>query len=268
MKTSLSWLRDFVPGLPTPEADDPTIAALADTLSDLGLAVEQIERSGPGSEWDGIVVARIVELRSHPEADRIQLVDVVTEVDAEPLQICCGAWNLGVGDYVPLATLGTTMANGMTIERRKMRGQWSNGMLCSGEELGLTSGHDGIHLLEASDDDLGRPLGDALGIEADVVFDLDVTGNRPEAMSVLGIARDVAARLGLAFHEPQPEVPSTGSDRASELVTVEIVDAELCPRFGARVLRGVSTGPSPSWMAQRLVAAGMRPINLVVDISN
>ncbi len=268
MKTSLSWLRDFVPGLPLPTADDSEINALADTLSDLGLAVEGVERTGPGDTWDGIVVALITGLRPHPQADRIQLVDVITEPGSDSLQICCGAWNLSVGDFVPLATLGTTMANGMHIERRKMRGEWSNGMLCSGEELGVSSDHDGIHLLEGSEADLGRPLIDALGVEADVVFDLDVTGNRPEAMSVLGVARDVAARLGLPCHEPQPEVAEVDGPPASDLVGLDIIDADLCPRFGVRVLRGVSTGPSPTWMADRLVAAGMRPINLVVDISN
>ncbi len=267
MKVSLSWMREFVPGLPNVEASEETITVLADTLSDLGLAVEGIERTGPGASWDGIVVAKVVELRPHPEADRIQLVDVVIAPQAEPLQICCGAFNMSVGDLVPLATLGTTMPNGMEIERRKLRGEWSNGMLCSGSELGLSSDHDGIHLLSVDPDLLGAPLIEAVEVSDDVIFDLDVTGNRPEALSVLGVARDLAARMGLAFHDRTPEVDASNVE-VGDAASVVIAAPDLCPRFGLRVLRDVSMGSSPTWMADRLVAAGMRPINLVVDISN
>ena len=197
MKVSLSWLREFAP-FPT---DDPV--ALGEVMSDLGMAVESIERIGEG--LDGIVVARVLSLRPHPDADRIQLVDV-DRGDGESLQICCGAFNMSVGDLVPLATLGTVMPDGMEIARRKMRGEWSNGMLCSGRELGLGDDHAGILLLEDAPAP-GTPITDALGIVADVVFDLDITPNRPDAMSVAGVARDLAARLGLPFAiaEPQPE---------------------------------------------------------------
>ena len=256
MKVSLSWLREFAP-FPT---DDPV--ALGEVMSDLGMAVESIERIGEG--LDGIVVVRVLALRPHPDADRIQLVDV-DRGDGEPLQICCGAFNMSVGDLVPLATLGTVMPDGMEIARRKMRGEWSNGMLCSGRELGLGDDHAGILLLDGSPE-LGTPVADALGITSDVVFDLDITPNRPDAMSVAGVARDLAARLGLPFAIPEPVVEEVDADGPSPVV--DIVDPDLCGRFHVRVLTGVTVGPSPSWIADRLRALGMRSINNVVDASN
>ena len=138
MKVLLSWLREFAPF-----EGDPV--ALGDEMSDLGMAVESMDRVGEG--LDGIVVARVLDLRSHPDADKIQLVDVDAG-DGEALQIACGAFNMAVGDLVPLATLGTTMPDGMTIARRKMRGEWSNGMLCSEREMGLGDDHDGIMVLD------------------------------------------------------------------------------------------------------------------------
>ena len=257
MKVLLSWLQEFAPF----PSDDPV--ALGDVMSDLGMAVESIERIGDG--LDGIITARVLELRKHPDADKIQLVDVDTG-DGEPLQICCGATNLTVGDVVPLATLGTVMPDGMEIARRKMRGEWSNGMLCSGRELALGEDHSGIHILDPSLA-LGLPIVDALGITPDVLFDLDVTPNRPDAMSVAGVARDLAARLGLPFAIPEPQVDEVDGD-VSARTSVEIVDPDLCGRFHVRVLDGISVGPSPQWIADRLTAAGMRPINNVVDASN
>jgi phenylalanyl-tRNA synthetase beta chain len=256
MKVLLSWLREF-----TPAEGDPF--ELADTLSGLGLAVEEVTLLGRG--WDGIVVARVLALRAHPQADRIQLVDVDAG-DGEPLQICCGAFNMAEGDLVPLATLGTTMPDGLRIERRKLRGEWSNGMLCSARELGLGTDHGGIHVLPAELAP-GTPLRDALGVTEDVLFDLDVTGNRPDALAVVGVARDLAARLGSPFQLPEPAVPGK-APAVDDQASVRILDPELCPRFGVRVLRNITMGPSPAWLANRLVAAGMRPINVIVDISN
>src|SRR5688572_30133178 len=140
MKVLLSWLREFAPIELAPEE-------LGVVMSDLGMAVESMDRIGEG--LDGIVVARVLDLRAHPDADKIQLVDVDAG-DGEALQICCGAFNMAVGDLVPLATLGTTMPDGMKIERRKLRGQWSNGMLCSSRELGLGDDHAGIMVLAPS----------------------------------------------------------------------------------------------------------------------
>ncbi|HEX9682384.1 MAG TPA: phenylalanine--tRNA ligase subunit beta [Acidimicrobiales bacterium] len=258
MKVLRNWLAEFTP-LDGIDADE-----LGHLLSDLGLAVEQ--QVHIGSMLDGIVVAEVLELRAHPRADRIQLVDVDAG-DGEALQICCGAFNMSVGDRVPLATLGTTMPDGMTIERRKMRGEWSNGMLCAADEIGFGSDHGGIMLLDRSVE-VGQPMADSLCLASDVLYDLEVNPNRPDAMSVAGVARDIAARRRRPFEIPVAEPPLGSEGDASKLVTVAIADADLCGRFQARVLRGVGIGPSSATIAARLRLAGMRPINNVVDASN
>jgi phenylalanyl-tRNA synthetase beta chain len=256
MKVALSWLREFAPVT----GDAPFIA---EQLTDLGLEVGDLTVVGAG--LDSVVVARVLEVREHPDADKVRLVDV-DPGDGGPLQIVCGASNMVAGDLVPLATIGTVMPGGMEIAQRKMRGELSNGMLCSARELELGDDHSGILVLPA---DLrpGTPLPEALSLREDVVFDLDVLPNRPDALSVAGVARDLAARQGVPFHLPDPAPVESGSD-AGGLATVEILDPDLCGRFLVRILSGVQLGPSPRWMAQRLIAAGMRPINNVVDVSN
>ena len=150
-----------------------------------------------------------------------------------------------------------------------MRGVTSNGMLCSGRELGLSGDHEGLLVLsEVEGVGTGQPLTEALGIEADVVFDLTVEGNRPDAWSMAGVARDLAARLGLAFARPDPAPPVRTGPPVTGLATSVVEDEDLCPRMMVRVLLDVAVGPSPRWMARRLTLAGMRPINNVVDASN
>lgn len=256
MKVLLAWLQEFAP-----VDGDPN--EIGDQLSDLGLTVEEMSAVGGG--LDGIVVARVLDLRPHPDADRIQLVDVDTG-DGEILQICCGAFNMSSGDLVPLATLGTTMPNGMEIARRKMRGEWSNGMLCSSQEIGLGDDDDGILILDHGLE-VGTSLVEALEIRSDVLYDLEVNPNRPDAMSVAGVARDLAAWQGVPFALPDPVPVEVGGD-ATERLGVEVFDPVLCGRFVARVLDGITIGPSPRWLANRLTALGMRPINNVVDVSN
>ena len=261
MKVLLSWLREFAPIEGEP-------AELADHLSDLGMAVEEMRVLPP---LDGVVVARVAGLRLHPEADRIQLVDVELpgasgEGTGGALQVCCGAFNMTEGDLVPLATVGTTMPGGLEIGERRLRGQLSQGMCCSAAELGLGDDAEGIMILPG-DLELGAPLMDQLGLAGDVLYDLEVNPNRPDAMSVAGVARDLAARLGVPFRIREPAVGETGED-ISTVASVEIIDADLCGRFGVRVIRDVSIGQSPLWMQLRLVLCGMRPINAVVDVSN
>ncbi|MCY4162971.1 MAG: phenylalanine--tRNA ligase subunit beta [bacterium] len=257
LKVLLSWLREFAPDIAgTPEY-------LAETLSALGLATEEITHLGQGLE--GVVVAEVLATRTHPDADRIQLVDV-DPGNGEALQVCCGAFNMAVGNKVPLATVGTTMSNGMEIARRKMRGQWSNGMLCSAAELDMGQDHAGIMIL---DDELalGVPVAEALGIYPDVVFDLEVNPNRPDAMSIVGVARDLAAGLGVPFALPEPKLQYHGVP-AHHRASVQIDAPDFCGRFALRVLDNAPQGSSPRWLANRLLALGQRPINAVVDISN
>ncbi len=260
MKVLLSWLRELAPEI----EGDPV--ELGEILSRLGLAVESMAVIGGG--LDGIVVAQVVGLRPHPDADKIQLVDVDAG-DGQVLQVVCGAFNMVEGDRIPFAPVGTTMPGGLEIGRRKMRGQESNGMCCSAAELGLGEDHEGIMILTdvAADSSLGTPIVDVLGIEEDVLYDLEVNANRPDAMSVLGVARDLSAALGLNFTAPSYPAPTTDED-VHAIASVEIVDPTLCGRFVARVLRNVEVGTSPQWIQRRLLALGMRPINSVVDISN
>lgn len=259
MKVLLSWLREFAPF-----EGDPV--ALGDQMSDLGMAVESIEHLG--AKFSGVVVAKVLELRKHPDADRIQLVDVDAG-DGQPLQIVCGAKNLSVGDLVPLATIGAELPGGFRIEKRKMRGEVSNGMLCSSRELGFGDDHEGILLLGRQLDEsaLGTDLREALELGDDVLYDLEINPNRPDAMSVAGVARDLAARLHLPFAIAAPQVSEQG-EPATGRVQVELLDPDLCGRFVARVLDGVTVGISPEWIARRLTLLGMRPINSVVDVSN
>lgn len=261
MKVTLSWLREFAPDI------DGDPGELGEILSGLGLAVEDMQVVGEIVE--GVVLARVRDLRPHPDADKIQLVDVDAG-DGVPLQVCCGAFNMSVGDLIPFATVGTVMPNGMEIARRELRGQMSNGMCCSAEEIGLGADADGILILNDRVVDgaaIGSPLAVAMGIEPDILWDLEVNANRPDAMSVAGVARDLAAALGVEFRFPDHRVDTT-DESIDGLVDITIEDPGLCGRFVATVLRNVRVGASPLWMQERLVQLGMRPINSIVDISN
>ena len=254
-----SWLDEFV------DTSNKTVDELTDAFNELGLVVEGVEAHGEG--LDGIVTAQIKAIRKHPDADKIRLVDVVTAVDAtETLQIACGAWNFFEGDVVPLATLGTTMPDGMKIERRKMRGEWSNGMLCSGRELKLSDDHAGIWRLPEGTP-LGVPITVALGIAKDVVFDLSIEANRPDAMSILGVARDLAPKIGstlkvLASKVALAQVAPASVNRGT------ITATDLCDRLTVTVIKNVTVTQSPLWVQSRLKLGGMRPINNLVDASN
>ncbi|MDE0267485.1 MAG: phenylalanine--tRNA ligase subunit beta [Acidimicrobiaceae bacterium] len=262
MKVLLSWLREFVPDI----GDDH--AMLGDVLSGLGLNVEEV--SLVGVIPDGVVLGRVVALRPHPNADKMQLVDVEDGSGGDVLQVCCGAFNMAVGDLIPLARVGTVMPNGMQVRRAQLRGQVSNGMCCSEAELGLGSDADGIMILDRKiigEAELGMSLEQALGVKPDVLWDLEVNPNRPDAMCVMGVARDLAAKFDLAF-EPPVWSPEATAESAADVASVKISDPTLCGRFSVRLLRNVTVGESPSWLADRLTALGMRPINNIVDISN
>ncbi|MEI2638098.1 MAG: phenylalanine--tRNA ligase subunit beta [Microthrixaceae bacterium] len=258
MKVVLSWLREFA-------AIEGDAAELSVQLTDLGMELESVTETGGG--LDGIVLAKVLDIREHPDAERIRLVDV-DRGDGQPLQICCGASNMSVGDLVPLATIGAVMPGGMEIAKRKMRGQVSNGMLCSARELELGDDHAGILIVDPStESDLGTSISQVLDVRHDVVLDFDALPNRPDTLSMLGVARDLAAHQRIEFNVSEPMVQGVGP-AASDAASVQIDAPDLCGRFTALVVRGVTIGQSPRWMAQRLLAAGMRPINVAVDISN
>lgn len=259
MKVLLSWLNEY--GDFADPTDDAAVHRLAATMTSLGLAVEDVVRIG--DTVDGVVTARVLRLEQHPDAAKVQRV-YVDAGDGDERHVWCGAFNMAAGDVVPLATLGTTMPNGMTIERRGILGIDSEGMLCAPDELGLGSDHSGIMILPP-DTPLGVPYGEAIGVRPDVVFDLDLTRNRPDCWGYVGIARDVAAQLGIELRPPRPELPPRGPERTAP---VDLVDGHKCGRFTSTVISGVRVGPSAAWMQQRLTAAGMRPISNVVDVSN
>jgi phenylalanyl-tRNA synthetase beta chain len=258
VRAPLSWLRDFA-------AFPDDIGMLRAALDDLGLVVEAVEHVGEG--LGDVVVSRVLEIRAIEGADKIRL--VVVDAGGDPLDIVCGAHNFAVGDRVPLAPVGTILPTGDEIGRQKLRGVWSNGMLCSGEELGLSD--DGAGLLVLGDEspgDPGTPLMEALGLVPDIVFDITVEGNRPDAWCITGIARDLAGRLGLPFSVPEPPDPTPSGWPVEVAATASVDATALCPRLTVSVLDNVVVGPSPGWIAQRLLLAGMRPINNVVDASN
>lgn len=255
MKILLSWLKDYV------DVSNVEFDTLVETLADLGLPVEDVMRSGP---VPGVVTARVERTESHPDAAKVQRVWVTTG-EGPARHVWCGAFNFQAGDIVPLAGSGTEMPDGRTITRRGILGIDSDGMLCSARELGLGDDHTGILVLPA-DAPVGVPYGDALDLTEEVILDIDITRNRPDAWSYVGIARDLGAKLNVAFTPPSAPASTPSGDAPT--TTVEIVDGDRCSRFTSTVLSGVRVGPSAPWMAQRLTAAGMRPISNVVDVSN
>jgi phenylalanyl-tRNA synthetase beta chain len=253
MRAPLSWIREFTP-VEAPVAD------VVSALNQLGLEVEAVEQ--PGEEVRGVVVAQVLEVVPHPTSKKpLTLVDVTTG-DAVT-RVVCGATNVVPGMVVPYAPPGATLPGGFTLERRKLAGEMSDGMLCSAKELGLGEDHSGILALEVGTE-LGRDVREVLGLD-DVIFDLAITPNRPDAMCIVGVARELAAHFSLELVVPEPVALADAS--VANDITVVIDDEVRCPRYLGRVAR-VTMGESPAWMAQRLIKAGMRPISNVVDVTN
>jgi phenylalanyl-tRNA synthetase beta chain len=257
MRVPLKWLREYVDlVLPVKE--------IARRLTMAGLEVTGIERAG--SEWENVVVGEVLDVQPHPDADRLRLVTV--NDGASRYEVVCGAPNVATGQKIAYASLGATLLDASTGEPRKLkkakiRGVVSEGMVCSERELGLSDEHEGILVL-ASDAPVGRPLSEILG---DTVLVIDMKPNRADGLSVLGVARDVAALTGTTVREPDCTVKATGASIAGR-AGAEILDPDLCPRFTLALIEGIQIGPSPPWMQERLLAAGMRPISNVVDITN
>ena len=254
MIISYNWLKEFVDC-------DLSPAELANLLTMLGLEVEGMRSVGDG--FDSVVVALVEEKAQHPNADKLSLCKVNDGVEIHT--VVCGAQNFKAGDRVALARLGTVLPGDFKIKKSKIRGEESCGMLCSERELGLTDSHAGIMVLD-TDRPLGTPLFDALGLK-DTIFEIGLTPNRADCLSVIGVAREVAAKLGTVVHFPGHETEESGP-AIDTIARVAVEDADLCPRYAARYVSGCTIAPSPSWLVNRLEAVGMRSINNVVDVTN
>ena len=257
IRVPLSWLKDYA-------AATGSVDEIARQLHMSGTEIDRIER--PGGGWDHVWVGRIASLEKHPNADKLQLA-TVDYGDGRTKTVVTGAMNINAGDVVPYAEVGATLRDGhgdgwLTLEPRKMRGIMSEGMVCSAKELGLGEDHEGILILDPALV-VGQPLADALG---DPVLVIELQPNRPDCMGIVGVARELAAVQRVALREPQ--LAKLGGALDPKKLTVRIDDPEGCRRFGAAYLEHVTIGPSPKWMQDRLVAAGMRPIHNAVDITN
>jgi len=257
MRISLNWLRELVDVTQTPED-------LAETLTMAGFEVEEIEDRRPWA--DGVLLGKIVAIEQHPNADKLR----VCQVDvgkAEPLNIVCGAPNARADIYVPVAVVGTFLSTiDLKIKPAKLRGIPSEGMICSLAELGLSKESAGIHIFDLENPELGSDVRPLLGLD-DVILDLTATANRADALSMVGVAREVAALTGASLRIPEV-VDVVIQGKASPNLTVEISESEGCPIYIGTEISGVKIAPSPAWLQQRLQAAGVRPINNVVDVTN
>ena len=264
MKVSYDWLKSMVE-LP----EDPS--ELSREFIRTGTEVEAIETVG--ESFDHIVTAKVLSKEAHPDSDHlwVTMVDVGTNnVDAEgnpePLQIVCGAQNFNEGDHIVTAMIGAELPGDIKIKKGKLRGVVSCGMNCSARELGLSADHEGIMILP-EDAPIGMPLAQYLGT-SDTVLDCEITPNRADCLSMIGIAREVGAIYDRDFHVDLPAIAAESGTPTAETVSVELIDEGLCDRYVARVVRDVKVGPSPEWLVQRLNSCGIRTHNNVVDITN
>ena len=263
MKVPVSWLRDYV-------AIEMPLDELSHRLAVTSCEVERVSRRGIPREngnHEHFVVGLVLSAEKHPNADRLQLCKVDVG-EAEPAQIVCGAWNFGAGAIVAVARPGSQMPDGLVLDRRKLRGELSEGMILSERELELSQDHDGILILAAPGaadaPKPGTPLAEILPL-ADDVLEVEVTGNRPDLLSVYGIAREISALYGLPLASPPGLEPVLAG---SEPIAITIDDTTGCPRYIGRLFRDVKVAPSPAWLKARVLGAGMRPISNIVDITN
>ena len=261
MNLPMSWIKDYVD-------IDCDVKTFCDEMTLSGSKVEGVENKG--KDITKVVVAKVLEIEKHPDADKL----VVVKADIgenEPIQIVTGATNLFVGAYVPVALDGATLAEGLKIKRSKLRGVESNGMFCSVEELGYTRNdypeapENGIYIFD-KEYPLGSCVKEILQIEEDVV-EFEITSNRPDCFSIIGLAREAAATFRKPFNMPKIEVIE--KDKSMEnMIDIQIKNYDICPRYTCRIIENVKIEPSPQWLRHRLTAAGIRPINNIVDITN
>jgi phenylalanyl-tRNA synthetase beta chain len=261
MRISLNWLRELVDITATPEA-------LAETLTMAGFEVEEIEDR---RTWaDGVVLGKIVTCEPHPNADKLRVCQVDIGKGGELLNIVCGAPNARADIYVAVATIGTYLPNiDLKIKPAKLRGVPSEGMICSVAELGLAKESPGIHIFELENPVLGSDIRPRLGLD-DVILDLTATANRADALSMVGVAREVAALTGAKLSIPEVaevSIPKKKGGKSPKFV-IDVSESQACPIYIGTVIDGVKIGPAPAWLQQRLQAAGVRPISNVVDVTN
>lgn len=254
MIVTYNWLKEFVDFDFSPQE-------LCDRLTMAGLEVDALEEIGGG--LDSVIVARLEAVEKHPEADRLTVCQVNN--GSEVVQVICGATNHRTGDLVALAQPGSVLPGDFKIKKSKIRGQASMGMLCSEKELGIAEEAAGIIILPAGLA-LGQPVFDALNLK-DFQIEIGLTPNRPDCLSIVGVAREVAAMCDQPLQLPRPKIEDAGLE-IEQQTSVTIEDAEFCPRYAARMIKGVKVGSSPDWMVRRLEAVGMRSINNVVDVTN
>lgn len=265
MKVSLKWLSTYV-------AVPDNTKEFCDRLDLTGTGVEGVDETG--AAFSGVYTGQVVEKIPHPNSDHMFITQVnvgLRNVDAdgnpEPLQIVCGAQNFYKGDKIPVALVGAKLPGGITIKKSKLRGQVSMGMNCSARELGLGEDVDGLYILPENTP-LGLDLAQYLGL-SDRILDLELTPNRPDCLSMEGMAREVGAMYRIPVTDVREgRTLKEGGQATADMVEVSIDEASLCPRYTARVIRNVKVGPSPQWLAERIAAAGARPINNVVDATN
>lgn len=261
MKVSYNWLKEFI--------DLPLSATeTADKLTLIGL--EEEETFEHGSSLDGVIVGEVIEVSQHPNADRLKVCQV--NLGNETVQIVCGAKNVAAGQKVPVATVGSTLpiklddGSFLTLRKAKLRGEVSNGMICAEDELGLGANHDGIMVLDESFK-VGTPINQVFDLNTDTIIDIAITPNRPDATCHLGVARDLSAALGLALKKPDitrsPKIVTTSKD-----ISISIESPEKCNRYVGKMIKNVEIKESPSWLRNRLMALGLRPVNNVVDVTN
>jgi len=262
MKISYHWLKNYIDLDPTEHSPE----VLAEVLPLLGFDIEAYEKLGP-PQLNHVVVGQVLEYRQHPDADRLRCCKVSTGNPGEVHDIVCGAKNFNQGDKVMVALPGAVLPGDFKIKVSQLRGQPSAGMMCSVKELRLGQDHDGIMILPA-DTQLGTPLND-LYTDGDTVFDLEITPNRVDVLSHIGVARELAAKFGLDVKYPEVKA-STENDSGGEplISSVEVSAPEVCPHYTAICIKGVKVGPSPKWLKDAIEATGQRSINNVVDVTN
>jgi len=268
MRISYNWLKQFI-------KTDLQSNEIADILTDLGLEVEGVDtfESLKGG-LQGVVVGHVITCEKHPDADKLKITTVDIGDGNRPLQIVCGAPNVAVGQKVPVATIGTKLydkeGNAFEIKKGKIRGQESHGMICAEDELGLGESHDGILILDASLTP-GTPAARIFNIECDEVFEIGLTPNRADAMSHMGVARDLRAGLlqrGTTSELITPSVSNFKVEKRTLKIDIKVEDSKLVPRYCGVTISGVTVKPSPNWLQNRLKAIGLTPKNNIVDVTN